>query len=162
MSKSHVGQELRLIRKHIGITQAGMADRLQISQSAYEKYERGERRVPKHRLERVRALKVAHDADTEAVPNLTAATTAAEPAGKPDRFERWIQGCWTLFVISAVWLVVRITALELNTEFLRLGPNDEALGLAFLLFVGLTILLANETWRRACHGLPIRNQRRAA
>lgn len=92
---------------------------------------------------------------------VTAATTAAEPAGKTDRFERWIQGCWTLFVISAVWLVVRITALELNTEFLRLGPNDEALGLSFLLFVGLTILLANETWRRACHGLPIRNQQRA-
>lgn len=34
-------RELRLIRKRIGLKQAAMAARLQISQSAYEKYERG-------------------------------------------------------------------------------------------------------------------------
>ncbi len=78
------------------------------------------------------------------------------------RFEGWIQGCWMLFFVSAVWLVLRITALQIGADFLRMGPNDEALGIALLLFIGLTLLLANETWRRACHGLPIRNQRRIA
>lgn len=80
---------------------------------------------------------------------------------RAERFDRRIQGCWLMFLGCCLGLIVRIVALKAGTNFLRLGPHDEGLALAFLLFIALTILLANETWRGACYGLPIRNQRNA-
>lgn len=156
MSETDDRKKLRLIRKRIGLTQAAMAACLNVSQSAYEKYERGERPVPPALLDKVGLL----PQDRAAFRLAEAARIAANVRRR--KFERWIQVCWMLFLASSLWLVLRIADLQMNTNYLRLGPNDEALGIAFLLFIGLTILLANETWRRACYGLPIRNQRRAA
>lgn len=156
MSEIEDRKKLRLIRKRIGLTQAAMAARLNVSQSAYEKYERGERGVPSSLLDKVGLLP-----QDRAAFSLAEAARVAADVGKRN-FERWIQACWMLFLASSIWLVLRIADLQLNGNLLRLGPNDEALGIAFLLFIGLTILLANETWRRACHGLPLRNRRREA
>lgn len=153
-------RELRLIRKRIGLTQAAMAARLQISQSAYEKYERGERGVPRTQLENARAMLERHELEKQGTV-LSTEPAQGSPTPMAKRFERWIQGCWLMFLGCCLWLIVRIAALQAGTDFLRLGPHDEGLALAFLLFTALTILLANETWRRACHGLPIRNQRNA-
>ena len=161
MDETDERKELRVIRKRIGLTQGAMAARLNVSQSAYEKYERGERGIPAALLEQAQGLPTEHEAvNRKALKLAKAARMAAEVRKR--RFEDWIQGCWMLFLVSAIWLVVRITAQQVGGNFLRLGPNDEALGIAFLLFIGLTVLLANETCRRACYGLPIRNQRRAA
>lgn len=160
MDEPQSRKELRLIRKRIGLTQAAMAARLQISQSAYEKYERGERGVPRTQLENARAILERHELEKRGT-----VLSTEPPQGhfipRAERFDRWIQGCWLMFLGCCLWLIVRIVALKAGTNFLRLGPHDEGLALAFLLFVALTILLANETWRRACHGLPIRNQRNA-
>lgn len=154
-------KELRLIRKRIGLTQAAMAARLQISQSAYEKYERGERGVPRTQLENARAMLERHELEKKVtVLSKEPAQGNATPSAK--RFDRWIQSCWLMFLGSCLWLIVRITALKAGTDLFRFGPHDEGLAAVFLLFIALTILLANETWRRACHGLPIRNQRNAS
>lgn len=163
MNETDERKELRLIRKRIGLTQAAMAARLKVSQSAYEKYERGERGIPAPLLETARSLPTELEAGKRkrSALKLTEAARIAAEARKR-RFEGWIQGCWMLFFASAVWLILRIAALQVGADFLRLGPNDEALGIALLLFIGLTVLLANETWRRACYGLSIRNQRRDA
>ena len=150
-----------MIRKHIGLTQAVMAERLTVSQSAYEKYERGERGVPSVLLEKARSLPQEYEDRKRGASKLAEAAGLAAEVRKR-RFEGWIQGCWILFLAVSLWLPLRILAVQAGTDLLRLGPNDEGLALAFLMFVGLSILLANETWRRACYGLPIRKQRRAS
>jgi transcriptional regulator with XRE-family HTH domain len=161
MSEIEDRKELRLIRKHIGLTQAAIAARLDVSQSAYEKYERGERGVPSALLEKARSLPQEHEAGKrDAFKLAEAARMAAEM--KKKRFEGWIQGCWTLFLAVCLWLFLRISALQAGTDLFRMGSNDEGLALALLMFIGLSILLANETWRRVCYGLPIRKQRRAS
>jgi len=148
-------RELRLIRKRMGLFQYEMAPRLKVSKSLYGKYERGERTLPSPKLEAARALEMENSAH-----KLGASILAqAEQQPAPQRFQRWIQSCWFLFFVSAVWLITRIAALQAGTDFLRLGPNDEVLALMLFLFLSLSILLANETLRRACFGLPIRNQR---
>ena len=153
-------RELRLIRKRIGLTQAAMAAQLQISQSAYEKYERGERGVPITQLENARAMLERRELEKHGTV-LSTEPAQGDPTPKAGRFDRWIQSCWLVFLGCCLWLIVRIAALKAGTDFLRLGPHDEGLAMAFLMFIALTVLLANETWRRACHGLPIRNQRNA-
>lgn len=150
--------ELRVIRRRIGLTQAQMAARLQVSKSAYEKYERGERSLPCAILDKARGMAKEHFAKLDK-PVSAQALPITGHVRSSKRFDRWIQTCWLLFFASAVWLITRITALQTGTDYLRLGPNDEVLALVFLLFIGLLILLANETWRRVCFGLPIRNQR---
>ncbi|MFO1138433.1 MAG: helix-turn-helix transcriptional regulator [Paracoccus sp. (in: a-proteobacteria)] len=150
-----------MIRKHLGLTQAVMAERLTVSQSAYEKYERGERGVPSVLLEKARSLRQEYEDRKRGASKLADAAGLAAEVRKR-RFEGWIQGCWTLFLAVCLWLLLRILAAQGGTDLLRLGPNDEGLALAFFLFLGLSILLANETWRRACYGLPIRKQRRAS
>lgn len=157
MSKSQEAQELRLIRKRISLTQAAMAVRLSVSQSAYEKYERAERGVPYALLAKARKLERLDENEAPPMPMRPAAKV--DGIKTADRFETWIQGCWMLFSATAIWLVVRITAVELHTSFLRVGPNDEGFAIAFLLFSVIGLLLAHETWRRRCQGLPIRNQR---
>ncbi len=76
------------------------------------------------------------------------------------RYESWVQACWTAQLAAALFIIARIAALELGwTTAWRLGPNDEGLVIAILLFGGLWLLLGQETLRRAFFGLPLRNQR---
>ncbi|MCB5412444.1 helix-turn-helix domain-containing protein [Pseudogemmobacter faecipullorum] len=128
MNETDERKELRLIRKRIGLTQAAMAVRLNVSQSAYEKYERGERGIPAALLEKAQSLQKEYETGKRIALELAeCARMAAEV--KKRRFEGWIQGCWMLFFVSAAWLVLRIAVLQVGADFLRLGPNDEALGM---------------------------------
>ena len=76
------------------------------------------------------------------------------------RYERWVQACWIAQLAVALFITARIAALQLGwSEFWRIGPNDEGLAVSLILLIGLWVLLGQETLRRVCFGLPLRNQR---
>jgi DMSO/TMAO reductase YedYZ heme-binding membrane subunit len=77
---------------------------------------------------------------------------------KIGRYDRWVGMCWFAFFINSVWLLTRIVALQTGTNFLKIGPNDEAVAIVFLLFIALALILANETLRRFCEGIPLRQK----
>ncbi|SEB47543.1 helix-turn-helix transcriptional regulator [Rhodobacter sp. 24-YEA-8] len=76
------------------------------------------------------------------------------------RYERWVQACWIVQVAVATFVIARIAELNLGgSELWRHGPNDEGLAVGLILLVSLWVLLGQETLRRVCFGLPLRNQR---
>lgn len=78
------------------------------------------------------------------------------------RYERWVQACWIAQLAVALFIIARIAEINLGwTNAWQLGPNDEGLAVSLILLIGLWILLGQETLRRACYGLPLRNQRGA-
>lgn len=76
------------------------------------------------------------------------------------RYEGWVKFCWIAQLAAALFIIIRIAALKLGSSDIgRLGPNDEGLAANLILLIGLWVLLGQETLRRACFGLPLRNQR---
>ncbi|WP_283177238.1 helix-turn-helix transcriptional regulator [Gemmobacter sp. 24YEA27] len=76
------------------------------------------------------------------------------------RYERWVQACWIALLAVALFIIARIAEINLGwTNAWQLGPNDEGLAVSLILLIGLLVLLGQETLRRVCFGLPLRNQR---
>ena len=76
------------------------------------------------------------------------------------RYEGWVKFCWIAQLAAVLFIILRIAELKLGwSDIWRLGPNGEGLAVSLILLIGLWVLLGQETLRRVCFGLPLRNQR---
>lgn len=142
--------ELLAIRNRLRLTQAGMAAALSVSTSLLEKYERGIRRVPPDRMERIRELDAAAmPVASEHAPQV--ASLSVERHGQL-RYDRTMSAIGTVFAGAASICFV-------GTFLPELMPAPLLTGLSAISVSLLGPVMGLEVWRRICMGYPTRKWR---